>query len=554
MMVAIAVEYVDSPPRAVITATGLPAETVTVTVRRLADDGTSAVVRGATRVPIQGTECIVTDWDVPPAVRPTWILSCFNAGGGDIGGWYVRRDETINGDNRIANGSFTDGLSGWISSAGLVEGPELLVNGGAEDGLTGWSGGEWYSAATDHHTGTHFFTGAPDGGAMSQTVAVSSGRHTLSAWVGHPSAVSAQVTVAPNAGEPVMVPLTASSDWGVWTETTAEVTIPDGATSAVLSISSSGDWCRIDDLSLRTVAAAWSIEDDHDDPYATTSTPGATLTSDWCDVTGLDNPWAYLATRFQQGSMSPTARLEFDIGGPVTIPMTASDDWTWGIVDPLTIPSGATLGRAVITAGDTPTVVDDAKIISRITQTAQTPPVARDQAWISNPYDPMSAMLVTLMSGTDVETSHTMEVSLSLPGRRTHLPSAVVGVRGLGGKRTLAIRCWTADEAQQLENLLARSAVLLVRTQEIRHRTGALYVAVGEVTETSHHNRPATPEATTWTLSCDEINSGQLGILVPPLTLDKSRAYVAAQTGHATPTLDDRQAVFPLFVDAIKGV
>lgn len=136
-----------------------------------------------------------------------------------------------------------------------VAGPELLTNGGAEDGLTGWSGGEWYSAATDHHSGSHFFTGAPDGGAMSQTVAVSAGRHTLSAWVGHPSTVTAQVTVTPNVGSPVTVPLAASSDWGVWTQTTAEVTIPDGATSAVVSVSSSGDWCRIDDLSLAPILA-----------------------------------------------------------------------------------------------------------------------------------------------------------------------------------------------------------------------------------------------------------------------------------------------------------
>lgn len=134
-----------------------------------------------------------------------------------------------------------------------VAGPELLANGGAEDGMTGWSGGEWYSAATDHHSGSHFFTGAPDGGAMSQTVAVSAGRHTLSAWVGHPSTVTAQVTVTPNVGSPVTVPLTASSDWGVWAQTTAEVTIPDGATSAVVSVSSSGDWCRIDDLSLAPI-------------------------------------------------------------------------------------------------------------------------------------------------------------------------------------------------------------------------------------------------------------------------------------------------------------
>lgn len=177
-----------------------------------------------------------------------------------------------------------------------------------------------------------------------------------------------------------------------------------------------------------------------------------------------------------------------------------------------------------------------------------------DLAWISNPYDPTSAMLVTLMAGSDDDTSHDMDVSLSLPGRRTHLSSAVVGVRGLGGKRTLVVRCWTQDEAQRLEDLLATTTTLLVRSPVIRHRTGCLYVVIGEAREMSHHNRPATPEATTWTLSADEVDPGHLGILVPPWTYQKSAAYVAAQTGHNPPTYADRAAVFPLHIDATRGV
>lgn len=177
-----------------------------------------------------------------------------------------------------------------------------------------------------------------------------------------------------------------------------------------------------------------------------------------------------------------------------------------------------------------------------------------DQAWISNPYDPASAMRVTLMDGTDDTTSHDMPVTLSLAGRSTHLPSAVVGIRQLGGKRTIVVRCWTLTEAQQLENLLTSTTALLVRSAQIRHRTGSLYVAVGEVSEQRMWAFVDGQDETTWTLSCDEVDPGKLGILVAPWSYAKSAAYVAAQTGHNPPTYADRLAVFPLYLDSTKGV
>ena len=177
-----------------------------------------------------------------------------------------------------------------------------------------------------------------------------------------------------------------------------------------------------------------------------------------------------------------------------------------------------------------------------------------DLAWISNPYDPGTAMLVTLMAGSDDETTHGMEAFLSLPGRRTHLPSAVVGVRGLGGSRTLVVRCWTLEEAQQLEDLLATTTTLLVRSPAIRHRTGCLYVVAGEVREKREWEFLDGQQETTWTLSADEVDPGHLGILVPPWTYQKSAAYVAAQQATASPTYTDRAAVFPLHIDATRGV
>lgn len=434
--------FVADPPRVVLDVTGMPDGTATVEVVRIADNGSQAPVRGASDVPVQDTAAwTVIDWEPPVGRSPVWRASYRNSAGGLLATEVGQVGDLAD----VVGDVVTDEVGVKTGTEGVPapDGDNRIANGGAEDGMTGWSGGEWYSAATDHHTGTHFFTGAPDGGAMSQTVAVSAGRHTLSAWVGHPSTVTAQVTVTPNVGSPVTVPLAASSDWGVWTQTTAEVTIPDGATSAVVSVSSSGDWCRIDDLSLRTVAAA---------------------------VAGIPAP-------------------------------------------------------------------DDP-----------------DTAWISNPYDPSAAMLVTLMAGSDDDTSHDMDVSLSLPGRRTHLPSAVVGVRGLGGKRTLVVRCWTPGEAQQLEDLLASTTTLLVRSAVIRHRTGCLYVVIGEAVEHREWEFLDGQQETTWTLSSDEVDPGALGILVPPWTYQKSAAYVAAQTSTATPTYTDRAAVFPLHIDATRGV
>lgn len=185
---------------------------------------------------------------------------------------------------------------------------------------------------------------------------------------------------------------------------------------------------------------------------------------------------------------------------------------------------------------------------------AGTPAPDCDLAWISNPYDPASAMLVTLMAGSDDDTTHGMDVSLSLPWRRTHLPSAVVGVRGLGGKRTLVVRCWTPGEAQKLEDLLASTTTLLVRSGQIRHRTGCLYAVIGDAVEHREWDFIDGQQETTWTLSADEVDPGRLGILVPPWTYQKSAAYVASQQGKATPTYADRLAVFPLHIDATRGV
>jgi hypothetical protein len=247
-----------------------------------------------------------------------------------------------------------------------------------------------------------------------------------------------------------------------------------------------------------------------------------------------------------------TVTVTPDVGNPVMAVMSDSgNDWVTTTVN---LPAGASSAIMTIAGTTGSTRVDNVTARAVYHSDGTVPAPDCDLAWISNPYDPDSAMMVTLMAGTDDETGHDMTTSLSLPGRRTHLPSAVVGVRGIGGSRTLVVRCWSLEEAQQLEDLLATTTTLLVRSPAIRHRTGCLYVVIGEAREMSHHNRPATPEATTWTLSADEVDPGALGILVPPWTYADLWAYLVAQTGKTAPTYTDLQSVFPLYLDVTKGV
>lgn len=146
-----------------------------------------------------------------------------------------------------------------VSGSVAVEdlGPDLVVNGGAEDQLAGWDDTDgWYSSAVDHHDGASCFTHDPDAGAISQTVAVDPGLHRLSVWCASPADVPVTITVSTVSGVAATVPVTPADDWGVWTGMSVDVTIPDGASSAVLSIGSSGDWCRIDDIALQRVSVS----------------------------------------------------------------------------------------------------------------------------------------------------------------------------------------------------------------------------------------------------------------------------------------------------------
>lgn len=294
-----------------------------------------------------------------------------------------------------------------------------------------------------------------------------------------------------------------------------------------------------------------------------------------CDV--LDSPPRIVVTVTSMPTGTAKVqvqRLDSDgtasaVRGATSVPVQGTDAWTvtdWDVPIGRRLTwratcynsGGGTLGTGTGTAGTVDPIPEGlvGAVVTDVVGTIAVPGVDLDPdaAWISNPYDPASAMCVTLMDGTDDTTSHDMPVNLSLAGRTSHLPSAVVGMRQLGGKRTLIVRCWTLDDAQALERLLASTTTLLVRSEQIRHRTGALYAVVGEVSEQRMWAFVDGQDETTWTLSCDEVAPGQLGILVPPWTWAKATAYVAAQTGHSTPTWADFATVFPLWLDATKGV
>lgn len=152
--------------------------------------------------------------------------------------------------------TYVAAISGGASMESL--GPDLVANGGAEDLMAGWddADGGWYAADVDRHSGTRCFTHDPATGPMSQPVAVEPGLYRLSAWCGAPVDVRVSIGVTTVGGDVADMTLTAAADWGQWVQTTADVTIPDGASSAVLSISSSGDWCRIDDIALQRVSVS----------------------------------------------------------------------------------------------------------------------------------------------------------------------------------------------------------------------------------------------------------------------------------------------------------
>ncbi|MEH1498388.1 hypothetical protein [Cutibacterium avidum] len=182
----------------------------------------------------------------------------------------------------------------------------------------------------------------------------------------------------------------------------------------------------------------------------------------------------------------------------------------------------------------------------------QTGTIDCDTCWISNPLDPTSALHVDLMAGSDDEVSFDQSVSLSTPGWTTNLPSAVVGVRQLGGKRTLVIRLSDLESAQRFEDLLRRSITVLVRAPAIRHRTGLLYMTIAEAVERRERDFTDNPghTETTWTITGDEVDPGVLPVIVPPWTYQNLSDYARAQ---GVTTYAGLPSLWTTYLDAQRG-
>ena len=232
------------------------------------------------------------------------------------------------------------------------------------------------------------------------------------------------------------------------------------------------------------------------------------------------------------------------VRGATDVPVQGTQAWT--VTD-----WEAPLGRETLWRA-TPVSASGGKLAAPVSRTLSIPHDDCDTAWLTNPYDPSASLLVTLMAGTDDDTTHAMPVSLSPAARRTGLPTAVAGNRRLGGDRTLVLRCETLDAAQRLEDMLARSVTLLVRSTAIRHRTGCLYMVVGEAVEHRDRQWIDADEDTTWTLRGDEVDPGRLPVLVQPWTYAAGAEYVTQQSRGSTYAYAAR--VYPLYLDATKGV
>ena len=203
------------------------------------------------------------------------------------------------------------------------------------------------------------------------------------------------------------------------------------------------------------------------------------------------------------------------------------------------------------------------------------PPVIDDDyGWIANPYRPTQSLYVALMQGTDETTEYPADVSLSVPGWSTGLPSAAVPRRRRGGHRTLMVRLGNLAQAGLLENIILDAPVLALRAPNMRHRYGVMFLTPTSVsehrerdfTDTREYLDGTTPaivddgrdydteyapeestlgEETTWTIECDEVDGTHIPIVVNPWTYH--------DTSRTATTYQKRAAKYPVYADAVRG-
>lgn len=145
------------------------------------------------------------------------------------------------------------------------------------------------------------------------------------------------------------------------------------------------------------------------------------------------------------------------------------------------VPLGRSVTYRVVTYTAAGVVVDTAT--SSAVLASSTDP---NLAWVMDPEDPTTALLLPLMAGTDAEISHQSSGVVVHP---------LVGLpRLLGGPRTTHARPFilstgTLAETTQFANMIKVGGQLLVRPDPsvFRHDTGLIYVGMDTIIENPRH-------------------------------------------------------------------
>ena len=247
------------------------------------------------------------------------------------------------------------------------------------------------------------------------------------------------------------------------------------------------------------------------------------------DGTGYDVATAYVVvTRLWRDTSLP---VRSDLATAVVGGLFVLTDWDTPLDTPVTYDAvgytaaGAVTGTASVTV-TVPSGLD------------------RSQAWLSDPLDPSTALVVDLADGTDEEISLPLAGELVSPmGRDLPMP---IGARRLYGQgRTLVVETDTEAASTALEQMLTGSGTLLVRAPHVWSRNGLVYLSASVTVRPLHQLADHTWE-TQWILSGGEVSAPTLGVLVNPRTYNDASTEAATYAGLL--------AAWPTYRDLLRGI
>lgn len=141
------------------------------------------------------------------------------------------------------------------------------------------------------------------------------------------------------------------------------------------------------------------------------------------------------------------------------------------------------------------------------------PELAQCTAWVMDPEDPTTAMLVTFMDGTNAQVGHQSAGVVANPLQGLPI--------WLGGPRTRLARSFvigttTAAEATQFQQMIEPGGQLLIRPDAgIRHNTGLIYMGAGSIPEAPWN---AYEESADWTIDGTEVADDEWPVVVAERT------------------------------------